>query len=140
MSCWQDLSGSSDMVQDQSVFCRKERMRHQSALQHLQTVREGWVSMRGWTDLKSANTTQWSDFPTGAKVCVVTRSGKLDMTRSSVLAPRVGWSTCWVKPWAAQISSRYSQAGVFCAVQPVYTVNIEVTCQQETIILGTDII
>ena len=99
--------------------------------------------MRGWADLKSANTTQWSDFPTGAKVCVVTRSGKLDMTTSSVLAPRVGWSTCWVKPWAAQISSRYYPAGDglwFVAVKLVYTVNIEVTCQQDTIILGTDII
>ena len=111
VSCWQDLSGSSDMVQGQSVFCRKERKRHQSALLYLQTVRESWDSMRGWTNLKSANTTQWSDFPTSAKVCVVTRSGKLDMTRSSVLAPRVGWSTCWVKLWAAQISSRYSPAG-----------------------------
>ena len=56
------------MVQDQSVFCRKELKRHQSALLYLQNVREGWDSMRGWTDLKSANTTQWSDFPTGANV------------------------------------------------------------------------
>ena len=69
VSYWQDLSGSSDMEQDQSVFCRKERKRHQSALLYLQTVQEGWGSMRGWTDLKSANTTQWSDFPTGEGLC-----------------------------------------------------------------------